>query len=134
MGHRTKAEKARTTKAAGSTDVRWPNVSPSWHPLAQEWYRSLKTSGQAAFYEPSDVQTARFVAEVMSRALNQGQRISSQLVATILTAQSDLLTTEGHRRRARLELTKVNPGDHDPRIAIMDHYRRAAGVPTKQES
>ncbi|MHD0009251.1 hypothetical protein ACQX2I_11800 [Corynebacterium diphtheriae] len=54
-----------------------PRVSPNWHPLMKDWFRSLKESGQSAFYEPSDWQTARLLAEVMSqelRALNQRRR------------------------------------------------------------
>jgi hypothetical protein len=91
------------------------------------------TRGACPRHARDGTRSARFVAEVMSRALCQGRRISSQLVAAILTAQSDLLTTEGHRRRARLELTKGDSGDHD-RIAVMDHYRAAAGLPPKRTS
>ena len=114
------------TKAAGAKTVRRPNVDSSWHPIARDWYKSLSLSGQAKFYEPSDWQTARYVAELMSRALNQGQRISSQLVAAIQSAQTDLLTTEGARRRARVELQRGEVAVESPGVAIMARYRDAA--------
>lgn len=69
---------------------------------------SLAGSGQARFYEPSDWQTARYVAESMSRNLSAG-RFSSQHFAAVMSAMTDLLTTEGARRRARLELDRPEP-------------------------
>src|ERR1019366_2183196 len=132
MGHRTKAEKSRTTKVvAASRTIRAPAADPEWHPLAAEWYASLAKSGERVFYEPSDWATAKFVAEVMSRALNQGQRISSQLVASIHSMQGDLLTTETMRRRSHIELEKLTRAD-DPSIAIMSRSREAAGQVPQQ--
>ena len=43
---------------------------------------------------------------------------------------NDLLTTEGARRRASVELTKAKPDDGDGKptpIAVMDDYRRSLG-------
>lgn len=114
-------------KAPGAKRVARPRVDSNWHPIARDWFKSLGDSGQAQFYEPSDWQNARFVAELMSRALNQGQRISAQLVTAILSAQTDLLTTEGARRRARIELERGEAPPESPSIAIMDRYRAAAG-------
>ena len=41
------------------------------HRVAREWYRSLKRSGQAQFFEPSDWAAAVLVAEAMSKVLMQ---------------------------------------------------------------
>ena len=48
----------------------------------------------------------------------------------LLSAMNDLLTTEGARRRASVELTKAKPDDGDGKptpIAVMDDYRRSLG-------
>ena len=105
-----------------------PPVQDHWHPIAQEWYRSLSESGQSQYYEASDWATAVFVAEAMSRNLLQG-RFSAQLFASVMSAMSDLLTTEGARRRARIELERVSDTTPaaDPTVAIMERYRKAAG-------
>ncbi|WP_443043724.1 phage terminase small subunit [Streptomyces sp. GS7] len=31
-----------------------PRADGSWHPIAKQWFQSLKDSGQAQFYEQSD--------------------------------------------------------------------------------
>lgn len=78
-----------------------------WHPLAAEWFDSLGRSGQSAFYEPSDWATARVLAELLSRAmiiLRDGGRGAGTLVERWQAGATELLTTEGARRRVRLEL------------------------------
>lgn len=83
-----------------------PPVDPAWHEIARSWYLSLADSGQAQFYEPSDWQAARFVAEVMSRNLRQKAKFSSMLFTAVWAAMGDLLTTEADRRRVRMEIER----------------------------
>lgn len=115
------------TASAGNAPV-VPRASGDWHPIAQRWYKSLRESGQAQFYEASDWMTAVYVAEAMSRNLEQG-KFSAQLFQTVLSGMTDLLTTEGARRRARVELERLDDGE-DPReaahLVLMEHYRQAA--------
>lgn len=87
-----------------------PPADENWHPIAKRWYESLGQSGQSVFYEASDWAHAEFVAEAMSRNLNAG-RFSAQLFAAVLSGMTELLTTEGARRRARLEI------EHDSGVA-----------------
>lgn len=94
-----------TTRAVGAAEVAVPEPDAGWHPIARDWFVSLAGSGQGRFYEPSDWQTARYVAESMSRNLSAG-RFSAQHFAAVMSAMTDLLTTEGARRRARLELDR----------------------------
>lgn len=96
-----------------------------WHPIAAEWFKSLSESGQSHFYEASDWATARYVAEAMSRNLNSGERFSAVLFAAVMSGMTELLTTEGARRRARVELEREEPSA-PPSVAIMEKYRRAA--------
>lgn len=105
-----------------------PRASGDWHPIAARWFRSLKESGQAQFYEASDWSTAYYIAEAMSRNLQQG-KFSAQLFQSVLSGMTDLLTTEGARRRARVELERLDQGE-DPReaahLVLMEQYRQAA--------
>jgi hypothetical protein len=101
-----------------------PPADTSWHPIAKRWYDSLAQSGQSFFFEPSDWAQAAYVAEAMSRNLNQGQRLSGQLFAAVVSAASDLLTTEGARRRLRIELSKAEAAEVDSGIAdLMAAYK-----------
>lgn len=109
-------------QAAEHVDV--PAADPAWHEIARDWYESLALSGQSGWYEPSDWQTARYVAEAMSRNLESG-RFSAQLFASVMQATTSLLATEGDRRRLRIELergAKVDV-DEDAAVASIDDYR-----------
>lgn len=106
-------------------DVAVPPAEERWHPIAKDWYQSLADSGQSRYFEPSDWQAARYVAEVMSRHL-KAKRLSAQLFAAIWSAMSDLLTTEAARRRVRMEIER---GDEQPAeaasvVAIADYQKR----------
>ena len=83
-----------------------PEPEPHWHPIATEWYLSLRESGQAAFYQASDWAVARYTAELMHRGLSSDRPPNGQYVAALNSLMSSLLTTEGDRRRARVELER----------------------------
>lgn len=113
-------------KAMGAAVVKVPRASPSWHPLMKDWFRSLKESGQAQFYQSSDWQTARLLAEIMSYELSSGEGVKASMLGEFNRAAASLMTTEGERRRLRLELQ--NPAgsgdaDDDATVSIMEHYR-----------
>lgn len=125
---RNKPEVGVTTAARGETLPRPPAADRSWHRLARYWYESLAKSGQSVFYEPSDWATARIWAEILSRQLQSG-RISAQMVAAWSAAATELLTTEGARRRMRLELQGAAEDDDASAgvVTALDEYRRALG-------
>ena len=123
------AERRRRNKPSTPTDavkmpgkVRVPAGDRTWHPIAKRWYRSLKTSGQSKFYEDSDWMTAKYVAHLMSRVLSD-DRPSAELVKAITPMMTSLLTTEGERRRVRLEIDRADDGPAE--VTAMDAYRRA---------
>jgi hypothetical protein len=123
LGHMTKAEKAAVTSVTMSGRVEVPPADPDWHELARSWYESLAVSGQAQFFEPSDWAAARYVAEVMTTNLQAG-RFSSQLFAAVWQAMGDLLTTEGERRRVKLEIDRKPPKpEGQGKVARLDDYR-----------
>ncbi|MGA2307367.1 MAG: hypothetical protein ABSH29_24740 [Acidimicrobiales bacterium] len=98
---RRNKESAPTTAPTAPVAPPAPEPDPDWHPIASAWFCSLGESGQAQFYEPSDYATARYVAEAMTRNL-ASSRLSGQLFAAVMSAMTELLTTEGSRRRARV--------------------------------
>ena len=106
-----------------------PTSSPDWHSIAREWFDSLARSGQAAWYQASDWAQARLVAEMMDR-LCQAEKPNAQLFASVLAGASSLLTTEGERRRLRLELARGPQVDEDEEAsvtALADYMRENGG-------
>ncbi|GGV45674.1 hypothetical protein GCM10010245_71540 [Streptomyces spectabilis] len=131
MGHRSKKEKDSVTKAPSGapTDLpALPEPDELWHPIAKDWYLSLRESGQAMFYQASDWATARYAAELMSRGLSSDRPPNGQYVAALNSLLGSLLTTEGDRRRVRMELERKKPaGSGRASVTALDDYRSAFG-------
>lgn len=105
-----------------------PDPDDMWHPIATQWYLSLRESGQAAFYQPSDWAMARYAAELMSRGLNSDQPPNGQYVAALNSVMGSLLTTEGDRRRARIELERKPATAQAPAgVTAIADYRASIG-------
>lgn len=113
---------------ANAVPVVVPAADPTWHEIARDWYESLRNSGQQQFFEPSDWQAARYVAEVMSRNLKQ-RKFSAMLFAAVWSAMNDLLTTEAARRRVRMEIERGGEPEEAPaRVTALADYRNSLGV------
>jgi hypothetical protein len=105
-----------------------PEPDPLWHPIAADWYLSLQESGQAQFYEPSDWAMARYAAELMSRGLSSDRPPNGQYVAALNSVMASLLTTEGDRRRARIELERKSTVKAAPAsVTAIADYRASIG-------
>ncbi|MFF1341128.1 hypothetical protein ACFVYT_24945 [Streptomyces sp. NPDC058290] len=105
-----------------------PEPDGNWHDIAIDWYLSLQDSGQAQFYEPSDWATARYAAELMSRLLHSDRAPNGQLVAALNSVMASLLTTEGDRRRARVELARKPAVSAVPAsVTAIADYRSSIG-------
>jgi len=144
----------RRRNADGATDavtiigeVRVPPVPQGLHPIARRMYASLRDSGQSSFYEPSDWEAARLAATVTTDMLWMPQqldrqakprkgsdgkvlprrpraRISAELLAAVWKMWTDLMITEGARRRARLEIVReLSAGDRG-----VDHLASYRGL------
>lgn len=111
-----------TTKVKIVGVVSAPPVDEDWHPIARDWFLSLGESAQSKFYEPSDWQQARLWAEVLSRQLSN-DRISAQMMTTWQSAATELLTTEGARRRARMEVERAAAEAAPAAVSKLDDYR-----------
>lgn len=124
---RNEESKADTAPALTSV-VEAPPVVKSWAPAAKRWYESLAESGQAQFFEPSDWQAAQLVAGELSVYLRSKKR-SAMMWSHIWTAMTDLLTTEGARRRLKIEIERPSEDEDDAEasdVAKLDDYRRRA--------
>lgn len=122
---RNEESKADTAPVLTSA-VEAPPVVKSWSPAAKRWYESLTESGQAQFFEPSDWQAAQLVAGELSVYLRSKKR-SAMMWSHIWTAMTDLLTTEGARRRLKIEIERPSEDEDDAEasdVAKLDDYRR----------
>lgn len=117
---------SRPDKVTASGRVKGPPASSTWHRAARRWYRSLGASGQAQYFEPSDWEHARLLAELLSDELSRVPRAS--MVNTILAAMRGLGTTEADRRRMRIEVERAEDpkGRDDDEVSNLDAYRRRA--------
>lgn len=124
---RTNAE-SRPDKVTAQGAVVVPAASDDWHPVAADWYRSLSESGQSIYFEPSDWQHARYICEALSRNLNAG-KFSAQLFASVESAMNNLGSTEGARRRLRIEVERaLGEQPVDPAVASIAEYRKSLGA------
>lgn len=122
--HRIKVD---ITHVPAEDEVEIPAASTLWHPIARRWYESLGKSGQRIFYENSDWAQAFYVAEVMSRNLTVGT-CSSNLFSAVIHAATELLTTEGSRRRMRVELERAAADGDTTAATAMAAYKQIASV------
>lgn len=119
---RNKSDVETLTGTAGVVAVA-PEADEGWHPLAVDWFRSLAESGQAQWYQPSDWQQARVWAELLSRQL-MSDKMNSQIITAWSAGATELLTTEGARRRARVELARAaHDADEEASVTLLDSYR-----------
>jgi hypothetical protein len=112
--------------AHGAPVVAVPEPDDNWHPISRDWFVSLAESGQSRFYEPSDWQYARYIAEAMSRNLYGGFKMSAVMFGAVMSGMSELLTTEGSRRRARVELERDAPTEDASVLAIAEYRQELA--------
>lgn len=133
------------TDAPAAPSVEVPEASEDWHPVARRLFDSLAKSGQSRFYEPSDWAVAYLMAESISLDLKpqfvgfaQVDRDTTQpefaviplkgaSLSAYLKAMTNLLATEGDRRRASMELHRglVVDADEDASVTALDSYRAA---------
>jgi hypothetical protein len=105
-----------------------PPSDPMWSVRATAWYESLAESGQSKYFEPSDWQYARLLADLLSGQEARERGPSAEMMKHILSAMGNLGTTEADRRRMRVEVERDQAEQGPaPDVLVMDKYRRAAG-------
>jgi hypothetical protein len=128
MGHRSKAEKEAVAQVPLNAPlVEQPPPDEGWHPLGLSWYQSLAASGQSLFFEPADWEAAKVAAGMITKLFTT-ERVNAQLFSATWAAMNDLLSTEGSRRRLKLELERTG-GDKKAAqaassVATIAQYRK----------
>ncbi len=117
-------------KAPAKTVAKLPRVKPGWETWTKNWFRSLKESGQSVFYEASDWQAAILLGDQIDAHLKLGKESGRPIRASsfeaLWAAMGDLLTTEGQRRRIKVELQREDTNTDPDAVAVvsvMEHYR-----------
>lgn len=108
-------------------DVKIPNASSDWHPIARKLWDSLKTSGQSDYYQNSDWAFAYSLCDDLSYYKKQGKR-SGQMLQSIYSAMERLLVTEADRRRVRIELDQPETGQTEASVTVMGDYKQGLSL------
>nr|DAU09042.1 MAG TPA: hypothetical protein [Caudoviricetes sp.] len=111
--------------AMGQQVVKPPTEDRAWHPYAKDWFRALKRSGQSQFYQESDWREAKLVAWLITQELSSPTGARAGMMDVIFSRADALMTTEGARRRLRVELItpKVTDEAKEATVSIMEQYR-----------
>lgn len=121
---RTNERELETTRATGAADVKQPRGDGDWHPIVKKLWKAMGESGQTQFYEPSDWAMAYSLMEDMSQ-YKRDQRRSPGMLQVILSGLSNLLVTEGDRRRVQIELSRPGAANAaEDKTIKMDEWRR----------
>jgi hypothetical protein len=107
------ANRRRRNASSGPELLTVPTVVPStpaeadpgWHPVIIAWYNGMREGPEAEFLTPAGWAFCAYLAVRESRNLELA-RPSAQTSALFVASQADLLTTEGSRRRLRVELDR----------------------------
>lgn len=103
---------------------------PNPHPQTVQFYKSLAESAQAKYYEPSDWEYAKFTMYFVDRLLKSvGEKgPSAVLLASVNTMLTNLLVTEGDRRRVRIEVERAEAmGNNVVDVSAMLRDRAKSG-------
>jgi hypothetical protein len=106
--------------------IKWPEPDPDWHPIAQMLWEGCQMSGQADFYQQSDIALLYSLCEDLTY-YKRGFKRSGQMLQTIYSAFERLLVAEGDRRRVRMELEEQEAPE-EASVSVMADYRKSLGV------
>nr|DAW79027.1 MAG TPA: hypothetical protein [Caudoviricetes sp.] len=123
--NKSAADAPAVVVAMGQQVVKPPTEDRAWHPYAKDWFRALKRSGQSQFYQESDWREAKLVAWLITQELSSPTGARAGMMDVIFSRADALMTTEGARRRLRVELItpKVTDEAKEATVSIMEQYR-----------
>jgi hypothetical protein len=113
--------KGPADKATSDGMVRGPKLIGTHSAVGRRFWVALQSSGQAQFFEPSDWAAAELVVLAIDSFV---RKPSSMMLAAIQTGMTNLLVTEGDRRRARLELERLGSEGGEGDVSWLDDARR----------
>lgn len=94
-------------------------------PMVVDFYKSLQTSATARYYEPSDWEYARLTCFIMQTIVSS-RKPSAEMFKALQTAMSNLLVTEGDRRRLRIEIERAS--EKPKQTAEEEHMAQVIGM------
>jgi hypothetical protein len=102
------------------------------HELVVSLWDSLAESGQAKYYEPSDWAYAQLTMHIIDGMLKSSRGISSLILSEVNKMMSNLLVTEGDRRRVRMEVARQDAKEASAKvIQASDMFRDRFKSPVK---
>lgn len=107
--------------------VRWKQADPEWHQIAKDVYNGCKNSGQADFYQQSDIALLYSLCDDLSYYKSSSKR-SGQMLQSIYSAMERLLVAEGDRRRVRIELHAPEQQTESAAVLAIADYKNDLGV------
>lgn len=117
---RTPDPKSGVARHGELRPVKIPPVDQQWHKRAKELYKSLKTSGQADYYQDSDWSYARILCDYLTRWYEMPRAMDG---ANIEQMMSKLGMTEGSRRQIlRVELDLPEDERPDAELVAIGGY------------
>lgn len=106
--------------------VKIPPADRDWHKRAKEFYNSLKTSGQADYFQDSDWAYARVLCDYLTLWYERPRAMDG---ANIEAMMSKLGATEGARRQIlRIELDLPEEETPDAQLYAIGGYEKLLGV------
>lgn len=95
------------------------------HPIITDFWNSVGESAQSRYYEASDWQYFRMSLHFLNKLL-WTNKPSAQMLTVVNQMLTDLLVTEGSRRRVRMEIER-NVTNQDAEVKnIADYFRKMA--------
>lgn len=95
------------------------------HPIIADFWESTAESAQSRYYEASDWQYFRVCLHFLNQLL-KSNKPSAQMLTVVNQMLTDLLVSEGSRRRVRLEIER-NVTTQDAEVKdISDYFRKLA--------
>lgn len=117
-----------SVRSAGRAEYPVPEPDPEWHHAILRVWRGVVASPQShQFFQPSDWEYAWYLCDCES-GNRLAPRPSAMQTQTFISGMSDLLVTEGARRRLRIELERGKPEDDAPQRETMNKYRTSLKV------
>lgn len=116
---RNKPEVEVSSAPSGASTVHGSerHADPQWHDIAKRYWDAFTRSGQTEFWEPSDWAQLYDAMDDLSQYKRRENR--SAVMRSAIDAQlARLLTTEGDRRRMRIELARADAGDADEDASV----------------
>lgn len=107
--------------------MKWPPADRDWSKRAKEMYKAARTSGQADYFQQTDVARLRFLLDQVTYYEGQPNR-SAMMLQVITSEMTSLLFSEGDRRRVRIELSRTDNSDEDARVIAINSYRDELGA------